>query len=390
VSPLDEQSLRQRLHTELGSLDISPAPVVAVARRGRAVRARRRLLAGGVAAAAALAVLAAHFAAAPGSPPRGVTLNKPSPSAPNGVFASGTANGKPWQLAVRNINADPGTPWCLPAVMLNGRDGDVLFGATGSATPSFGKPPFSGNPAFLTNIPGFPGVSAVFIQLPPWATKLTATFLNGTWLAVRPVWVSACSQRFHLAGFVYADSRHAVTQLISGTSNEQFFSSSSGRALASSQAGLWTNFDGSRTDLGAGTSGVIGQGTTNGAPWTIKERLGLGGQCYTVVARAINFSGQIYQCLPIAVPPSVAGLGPVPFPDGIGGLSGYAGLVSPRTAKVIVTLSAAPALIVKPVNVAGRVYAAFAVPPGCQVTRMRLFDSAGHLFASTTTVPRDS
>jgi hypothetical protein len=383
VSQFDERALRQRLHEELGSLEISPVPVIAVTDRGRAVRARRRALVAGVAAAAAVALVAANFAAAHAPARGGVTLNAPNRSAPNGVFASGTANGKPWQLAVRNVDADPGTPWCMPAVMLNGHDGDVLFKAM-KAPPSY-EPPFYGNPAFLTKIPGFPGVSAVFTQVAPRATKLTATFFNGTWLAVRPVWVSACSQQFHLAGFVYADSRRAVTQLIaqsSSTSAEQYFSSSS-RAPAGSQAGLWTNFDGSLTDRGAGTSGDIGQGTTDGVPWTIKEQLGLGGQCYTVMARASNFTGWEHQCVPVAAPPSVAALDPAPFPDGIGGLSGYAGLVSPRTAKVTVTLSAAPELTIKPVNVAGRVYVAFAVPPGCQATRMRLFDSAGRLFAST-------
>jgi len=383
VSEFDERTLRQQLHEELGSVEISPAPVIAVTRRGRAARARRRALVGGVAVAAAAAVLAANFATARG-PARGtVTTNPASTNAPHGVFASGTADGKPWQLAVRNIDADPGTPWCVPAVMLNGRDGDVLFKAQNPA-PSYAPPTF-GNPAFLTTIPGFPGVSAVFTQLPPRATKLTATFLNGTWLAVRPVWVSACGQRFHLAGFLFADSRRAVTQLISGTSNEQFFASSG--PGGGSPAGLWTNFDGSRADLRAGTSGLIGQGTTNGAYWTIMEGLGLAGQCYIVRARAKGTAGRDQQCLPVALPPSVAALGPVPFPDGIGGLSGYAGLVSPRAAKVIVTLSAAPALTVTPVNVAGRAYVAFAVPPGCQVTRMRLFDSAGRLLASTTKVP---
>jgi len=33
---------------------------------------------------------------------------------------------QPWHLAVRNIAADPGTRWRLPAVMFNGHYGDVL------------------------------------------------------------------------------------------------------------------------------------------------------------------------------------------------------------------------------------------------------------------------
>src|SRR5215472_17828535 len=109
--------IRRRLHAEIGSVDISPAPVISATRRGRAIRARRRALAGGAAALAVAAVLAARFIAASGPAPYPVTLNAPNPNAPGGVFASGTADGKPWRLAVRNIAADPGTRLCLPAVM---------------------------------------------------------------------------------------------------------------------------------------------------------------------------------------------------------------------------------------------------------------------------------
>jgi hypothetical protein len=143
----DERTIR-RLHGELGSLEISPPPVTAVTRRGKAIRARRRALAGGCAAVVAVAVLAGRLISAPGPAPARVTLHTPNASASGGVFASGTADGKPWRLAVRNINADPGTRWCLPAVMFNGRDGDVLF-KTGlacrpSATPrSFARSPGS-------------------------------------------------------------------------------------------------------------------------------------------------------------------------------------------------------------------------------------------------------
>ena len=123
----DHEQLIRQLRDELGSLEVPPAPVIAVTQRGKAIRARRRALAAGFAAVVAVALLAARFIGAPGPGPGTVTLNQPSPRAPGGVFALGTANGKPWQLAVRNIAADPGTRWCLPAVMFNGLDGDVLY-----------------------------------------------------------------------------------------------------------------------------------------------------------------------------------------------------------------------------------------------------------------------
>ena len=164
--------------------------------RGRGVRARRRALAAGTVVLAALALVAAGRFGKTATGPT-VTLNALNPAAPGKVFASGTADGKPWALAVRNIAADPGTRWCEPGVMFNGRDGDVLFKA--------GPQPSFGNPAFLSGIPGFPGVGAVFTQVAPGTTRLVATFPGGRQVSVRPVWVSACTQRFHLAGFAYAE-----------------------------------------------------------------------------------------------------------------------------------------------------------------------------------------
>ena len=157
-------------------------------RQGKAIRARRRALAGGAAAAAVAAVLAARFIAAPGPAPNAntVTLNAPNPSAPGGVFASGTAAGKPWRLAVRNI-ADPGTRRCLPAVMLNGRDGNVLFGA------ARGEP--VGHPALLRGIPGLPGIGAMVTQVAPGTTRLVVTLPGGRELAVRPVRVPRAASR---------------------------------------------------------------------------------------------------------------------------------------------------------------------------------------------------
>ncbi len=376
----DERTLRQRLHAELGSVEIPPAPVVAVTRRGRAIRARRRAVAGGLAVIAVAAVLAARFVGAPGPAPAAVTLNAPQPGAPGGVFASGTAHGKPWRLAVRNIAADPGTPWCLPAVMLNGRDGDVLFKA-GSRAAAFG------NPAVIANIPGLPGVGAAFTQVPPQVTRLLVYLPGDRQLSVRPVRVSVCGEQFHLAGFAFTDPRRGVSQIMAYSRSRFYDGLVMGKLSAGTgfAAGVWTNHDYSHADLAASWAHpTIGQDTVAGQRWYIDTSLGLLGQCYGGTVRR----GRSYvECLPVAAPPRTIALDYVPLQGGYTQFTGYAGLVNPRTAKITVTFSAAPDLTVRPVNVAGRAYVAFAVPPGCQVTRMRLFDSTGRIFATTTKVP---
>ena len=258
MNPIDDQAIRGKLHAEFGSLEISPAPVIAVTRRGKAIRARRRAAASGLAAVAVVAVLAVR--AAQGPAPATVTVNAPRPGAPGGVFASGTADGKPWRMAVRNIAADPGTRWCLPAVMFNGHDGDVLY-HSGPGAPSFG------NPAFIPSIPGFRGIGAVFTQVTPKVTRLVATFPGGRRLAVRPVWVQACGQRFHLAGFVFARPGPGASTLTAypksglGESLRVNFRAAGTHAVP----GLWADWNAARADIAASRADIpIGTGTVAG------------------------------------------------------------------------------------------------------------------------------
>ena len=209
MSILDEQVLRQRLHEDLEAVTAPPAPVGAVQRRGRSIRARRwaaaasGLMAG--AAAVAVAVSAqpgnpagAQTGAGPGSPaasavsPPAADLNSAVP--PGGdVFAAGTAGGAAWQLSVRDI-AGRG-PGCLPAVMLDGTDGDLLTGPAGSQGIT--------STAFLGHAPGHPGAGFAALQVAPAVTRLTAIFRNGTTLTVHPVPRRVCGQQLHLAGFAY-------------------------------------------------------------------------------------------------------------------------------------------------------------------------------------------
>jgi hypothetical protein len=403
VNTGDEQAIRQRLNTELGSLEIGPAPVIAVTRRGKAIRARRRAVAGGFAAVAVVAALAGRLLTA-GPAPAAVTLNPPRPGAPGGVFASGTAGGKPWRMTVRNIAADPGARWCLPAVMFNGRDGNVLF-KTGPGTPSFG------NPALLPDIAGFPGVGAAFTQVAPDVTRVVATFPNGRHVTVHPVWVSACGQRFHLAGWVLPGPRRAggaiATYTRSGFAESLDLTSyaPSARGVTSTSlfgqhvtAGVWLNLDKSRADVVASQATTpIGGGTVDGQRWHIRTGLGLYGQCYVVALPGAVGSGSgrglFSECVPVTAPPRLMALHRVPAPGAASQLAGYAGLVNPATSRLVVTLTNGTTLTVRPVNVAGRVYVAFVVPPGCRVHLLIIHFEAnatippGAAAGATATIP---
>jgi hypothetical protein len=380
VNPTDDQHLRQRLHEDLGALEISPAPVLRVTGRGQGIRVRRRALAAGTAILATLAVVAAAQFNGPAAAPS-VTLNQPNPAAPGGVFASGTADGKRWTLAVRNIAAAPGTHWCLPAVMFNGHNGDVLFKLI-RRTPTFG------NPAFLAHVPGFPGIGAVFTQVAPGETRLVGTSPDGRSISARAVQVRACGTTFNLAGFAFAQ-RHPPAEIATygrfGLGDGLIVNIGTITSLFGPTApGIWANLDKSRSDIAASQARhPIGTGTVSGQIWHIWASLGLYGQCYTANLRTPGAGrGQSPECVPVAAPPRTAALIAVPVSGAQAQLSGYAGLVSPRTAYGYASISDGTTRRVVPVRVAGRAYIALVVPAGCQVTRLSLFDASGHLFPS--------
>ena len=367
----DEQRVRQRLHEELGALEISPAPVPRVTGRGRGIRARRRTLAAGTTLAAVLAVvLAALVDAQQPRAPGTVTMDSPGPG--GGVFASGITNGKPWRLAVRNVAADPGTPWCLPAVMLNGHFGAIVGGASTGAFPIL-------NGGVLTDPPGWPGAGFGFQVWSASVTRLAFRLPGVRLLAQHPVAVTACGQRFLMSGYSFtrAGVLHFTAYTRQGHSSSHFPLPDPARPWPPGQLrGVW-----SVGDSVPGSGGPIGSGTVDGSSWTIKQTLGPAGQCYTVAARARGVGGHAKQCLPLALPPSGFSLDPVPFPDGIGGLTGYAGLVNPRTAYLHASVSNGTRQRIVPVLFAGRAYVAIVVPPGCELTGVSLFDASGHPFA---------
>jgi hypothetical protein len=344
------------------------------------------VLTAGTGIAAVLAVAAAAYFNRPAAA-QPVTLNPPNPAAPGGVFASGTADGKKWALAVRNIAVRPGMPSCLPAVMFNGRYGDVLY----KVSP--GTPPF-GNPALLERIPGFPGIGVIFTQVAVGDGRLVGTFPGGKKVTARPVLVRACGTSFNLAGYAFEDSRGTTSEIAAynrfGPDKGLVLSQGAGPGSlpGPEPAGIWSNLDKSPADYRATQAqSPIGAGNIGGEIWHIRTSLGLSGQCYTATLRGGRGRGQSGECVPVAAPPRIAALSPVPISGARAQLPGFAGLVNPRAAKAVVSVDNGTGLTIRPVTVAGRSYLAFAVPPGCRPYRLALFDAAGHRIAATTALP---
>jgi hypothetical protein len=300
------------------------------------------------------------------------------------------ADGAAWQLTVRNL-ARTGSG-CLPAVMLNGTDGDLL-----SAPPA--TPAGMTDIAFLDNLPGGPGAGYAALQVAPAVTRLTAIFRNGTRLGLHPVTVHACGREMHLAGFAYPASGVAQISTYAGgqlaamsqeTPPASLFQGAgdSGGQAASSPGlrlvpGVWEHA-GATPAVAAGTAGSGRLGT---ARWQVTVTLGPAGECF---AGASFGGGRPYTsssaCVPLGLPPATAALHPVVL-TAQPRVVAYAGLVNARTVTALATLSGGTSLRIRPVIVAGRSYLALAVPAGGTLTRVTLRDGSGHAFATVTAIP---
>lgn len=387
MNSTEERILRQRLREETSQIENGPAPVDAILRRGRAIRARRRGAA--VSSAAVLAVAVAVTASmqafgTPGKPApvalpgHKVTLKVPDPRAPGGVFASGITDGRPWRLAAQNV-AGP-APSCLPAVLLNGRNGDLIDIRAGADL-------VVGNWAFWNDASGQPRTGAAFAELGSRVTSLAVTLRDGTKFAVRPVSMTLCGQQFRLAGFGYPASGVRTIAVYRGAQATVTYSPPRGTFSPASPlpADTWDN----TAAASNAASGLIGVGTVRGTPWRLRVTLGGDGECFGVALRPAGGPGSASICRPIGAPPAGVSLITLPYntSSGVGVLLWYMGTVSARTAYLRADLSDRTRSRLLPVVVAGRKYFALATAGKITVRRLTLYDAAGQAFASTTAIP---
>jgi len=374
LTATEDRELRRTLHSTLGSVQPPPVPLETIIRRGKGIRLRRAGAAAGalgLAGVIALASLALRGSGQPAVPPAAPAIT----AGPDGVFASGSAGGHPWRLAVQNI-ADPGYP-CLPGIAINSTDADWVY-------------PDPGSKGVVGLGPALPGFGFGFIQLP---ADISGVIVNGRH-NVPAVTVAACGDRYHIAGFAYSLAeplRVTVTNPPPGWSRVITMPVVSiqppGPTTAPETPGLWINTDSASREAAYQT--LASGARPGGQSWIIKVQLGTGGECYEFDAPSSLGSAQMGYCGPVSTPdgPETIMALPLGFPSGTGA-TGYAVQVSPRTARVKAVLSNGSSELATLQVVDGRKYAAFIVPDPLRLSRLIWLDARGRVIATTTALPQ--
>lgn len=344
-----------------------------------------------------------------------VTMNAPDPAAPGGVFASGTAGGRSWQLSLANI-AGQRARACVPAVMLNGHNGDVLTAALNRASGI-------GYSGFLTLLPRLKDVGFGFVDVRPDVTNVTVTLADKSAVATQPVVVNRCGTWYHLAGFAYARAAPARITVFSG--NTRVGTSITGSVPFRGQyrvtapyvpTGLWENTP-AGSDRRLRYTGTIGHGGTSSMAWRITVALGAGtcagatasgprriwwtscwsGECYigNATSHGSPYQWQSEACIPLERPPAAIRLIEVPAISVTAAkqappapkMTVYAGTVASRTQTVVAYFSNGTKRSLAPALIAGRQYIGLAVPKPVRVTRLTLLDQTGTPFYALTSMP---
>jgi hypothetical protein len=362
----------------------------------RAIRSRWTRLAAipvlaGLVAAAVLLVPDPHRAARLTPLGQQAVITNTAAGLGSGAFAGGTADGRAWQLAVQDI-ADPGFR-CLPGVSVNGNDADPLF-----AGPQPLRQTPVGAPAFVTLGSELPGVGFGFIQVPADVDWLWLDPVAGLQVGAAPVPVTACGQRFRLAGFAYPLTATLRIHTSFGDRPEGSYTVPS--ALSAPRAslddpqvdGVWQSLDATHGQVASGT---IASGSARGEQWSIRVMFGTAGDCFSISTSpagggGASRPGQAAACGPISTPQGPSTIMVLPLgSSGPGGQGvGYAVSVGSGTASLSAELSDGSNVSARPLVVDGRKYAAFFVLGPLRMFWLNWVGATGRPIAGTTGLPR--
>lgn len=349
--------------------------------RGRGIWLRRAAtVAGGlgiVAIIAAATLLPSPPTPVPRQPSLPVTVPADGTAGPGGVFASGTAGGRPWRLAVQDI-ADPGQR-CIPAITVNRTDADPVY-------------PAAGNGASVA--PGFaaPGIGFAFVQVPADIDRLV---IDGS-QSIPAIAATVCGRSYRVVGFAYwlaqppritAISAHPgwpKTHRGTGSVASDWPAVYELQPPSTSQIlGVWNNEGRTSAET---AHGLLGSGRT----WSITLTFGPGGACYQFSAD-VPRNPEMGACGPIGTPdgPGIITAMPLSYPPaGLEAPTGYVVQVSPVTARLRATVSDGSTQLITPRLVDGRRYAAFIVGPSLRLIRLTWLSAIGRPIASSTALPR--
>jgi hypothetical protein len=370
--------LKLRLLDALDHIDPPPVPLDGITRRARRIR-RQRAGAAAIAVAGCVALVLTllphpHSATVtPATHPPVVTNTHPL--GVDGVFANGAVNGQAWELAVANVADDGKT--CLPAVVLNGQNADLLL-----PNPDMSLTP-AGAPSVISGVSPAPGTAYAFIQVPASVRQLRITIGNHP-LTLTPTPENACGQNFRLAGLGYPAAAPVKITAVTSSGAASLYvlpsTLSTGTAIfrnTSQVAGNWTNLDNSR---GWGSWRPIARTTVAGSTWAVSVADGSFGECYSW--RNGQLSNAIV-CLPVVAPGGNQGMTSWTAPDGAPADS-FAMSVNPNVARVAAKLANGRTLQATPVDVGGRLYVSYvATSP---VASLIMYDAAGNVVETCTSI----
>jgi hypothetical protein len=260
VSIQDERELAERLGGLLDGVEPRPAPLAAAVRQGRGIRLRRRLTAvvglAVIAAGAALVPAVLHSRAAP--PPTAprhrhytVTVNHLPSHARKGVVASGTQDGRPWQVTMSGTASNSNVTFMNP------------LGPGPTPVGNSVIPQFTGEWGATAPAEAVGAVS-------PAVTDIQLILAGGKVIDLRPVWWSA--------------HPYVGVELPPGASLVRAVEYAGERELA-----YYIPLPGSFSfdnwwrpgQVGpARYGGLIGSGVVNGSRWSVRAEIGPWGYCY--------------------------------------------------------------------------------------------------------------
>jgi hypothetical protein len=361
----DEHDLREHLGLAVEAITPRPAPIDGAVRRGKAIRRRRRV----AAAAAITAVVAvgvitipslrqlAGPTRAPGSGHYRVTVQPPGPGSPAGLIASGTINGKYWQL----VTGKPGTGGTT-----RGNQEVTLSGPAAQNPMVAIVPDISAqhpDPVALTNV-GLV-VQAHYGPVQADVSYVKVTLENGTVLTLHPV--TAYGARV----VAFATPVNAV--IVSATAYSRHgeiataipFNEGDGQAFFGSwlkpgQHGI------------ARASGSIGSGTVGGNTWSAFAYVGPWGFCIVDAVGSSCGAADSSSRLGTAVITSTS----VSTPRVITGVA-----ASP-VVRLVVHQPGGTTTQVRPVTVGGQKFFAFTETSGSGGFSFTAYDSSGDVVGS--------
>lgn len=369
----DPRDLHERLELAFEAINPRPAPIDSAVRGGKTIRVRRRVAAAvGIAAVVAVGVISipslhqlASPAPAAGSDRYTVTVQPPGPRSPAGLIASGTVNGKHWQLVADKPGADG-----------VGRGNQQIY-ASGSAFGTGG-----GIPGIVPALRADPTVPVAFAEIASAPSEgrygtvqadvsyVDVKLGNGIVLALHPVTV------WGTRVVAFANPMHAVIVSATAYSRQGViataipFNSPAGTA----SFGIWLK-PGQHGPARA--SGLIGSGTVSGTAWSFSAYLGPWGVCLV----STGSSAGAFICGPS--PDSQLG-GSIMVSTGDNNTPGAAaGTVSLSVVRIVVHQSDGTTTQVRPVTIGGQKFFAFPTVKGPTGFSWTAYDASGAVVASS-------